>query len=754
MIDSMRRMKCSSSVLTTMVLMMILVSDAFSFTSTTHIISKTMTRSRFLTEINNNNRNDFIEALLDERNDSDPAYKCSHMIAVPLEQSHDLLLELESIQRGILYNCPLLINACIAPVVMRMPLLLVDTETKNLSSSISNDELFGRRSNGVTGDGLGKANDLLTSRDPVTQELHKIVNQVVNEMIYVQPEERNTINSENQSERDGVNEDNIKPIMIKFENLEIDGDKNEVLHAIGTEDASTPLLRKVLEEITRRIESKGWKAYLPPDEPQGKLGGLNEDGASWRPRVPFMRLPNDFFETLPDPKGPDGNWDNYSKEEKESYIRMPEEGGNGLSPIFWYKWWNDKLCKGNGVRIRELAVYGRTGPYGVTEQGFYLPHLRTKLPDGNKQLQREEQKDKEYDGKRREDQERMMDFDNFDEDVNLNSFEKEIANFKSTADRRMLQTVYDLSSTDASEVGDITESIGVQPDPASTSFQEDLDTDKAQDYYSTSITDEIIKSIEKPISSGDWTKLSKKKNKPRPEDNPIFKNWKNRVTMAADTVPKIAQAPLPPYPSDEHFVGIWRLVSAPGSPIMDENEILEAINGDPSSNENLILRVDGTIAGGPILDKVNNHRAAGGSWKFFQAEYIGGDHEDEDLEPVVQTRLRVRLLVPPSKDKVLVMEGEIKRGGITSAESVSRDNVNELRSGSSFGINKMLMNDTTKSAKAENDDKDTIFVTGEAWIEDVSPNGNRSKLGRFSMVKKRVAEQYTYTVLPPQRYQD
>jgi hypothetical protein len=100
------------------------------------------------------------------------------------------------------------------------------------------------------------------------------------------------------------------------------------------------------------------------------------------------------------------------------------------------------------------------------------------------------------------------------------------------------------------------------------------------------------------------------------------------------------------------------------------------------------------------------------------------------------------------------MEGEIKRGDITSAESVSRDNVNELRSGSSFGINKMTINNSVTKSKADNNDKDILFVTGEAWVEDVSPNGNRSKLGRFSMVKKRMAEKYTYSVLPPQRYQD
>ena len=52
----------------------------------------------------------------------------------------------------------------------------------------------------------------------------------------------------------------------------------------------------------------------------------NEHAASvlpetWRPRVPFMRLPHNFYETLPDPKGLDGNWETYSPEEKEAGAR-------------------------------------------------------------------------------------------------------------------------------------------------------------------------------------------------------------------------------------------------------------------------------------------------------------------------------------------------------------------------------------------------------------------------------------------------
>ena len=290
------------------------------------------------------------------------------MIAVPLEQNHDLLLDLESVQRGILYHCPLLIGACVAPVVMRMPLLLVDTNYNGgvTGGGVSTDDLFGRRgasASGGSGSGMGMGMgmggnaDLLTSRDPVTKALHEIVNSVVDEMIYTTNSSPSAIVEDDEDndddedvDRDGRNEKNIQPIMMKFQRLEIDGDQNEILHAIGTEDCATPLLRQVLNEITRRIEAKGWAVHLPEDNPQGKNGGLGEDGVTWRPRVPFMRLPYDFFQTLPDPKGMDGDWENYSEEVKEAYVRFPEEGGNGISPIFWYKWWEDKLCNGNGVR--------------------------------------------------------------------------------------------------------------------------------------------------------------------------------------------------------------------------------------------------------------------------------------------------------------------------------------------------------------------------------------------------------------------
>ena len=49
----------------------------------------------------------------------------THLIAIPLDTNYELLLELESVQRAILYHCPILADACIPSAVTRLPLLYV-----------------------------------------------------------------------------------------------------------------------------------------------------------------------------------------------------------------------------------------------------------------------------------------------------------------------------------------------------------------------------------------------------------------------------------------------------------------------------------------------------------------------------------------------------------------------------------------------------------------------------------------------------
>ncbi len=349
-------------------------------------------------EDKNSNDDDFIDYILSPPS-NDPSFTCTHMIGIPLEQNHDLLLELESIQRAILYHCPLLLHACIAPVVTRMPLLLVDTTSTTTTTEVNTkrgidfNTMFNRNNinnnNNVNNGGALQPsepgeNDLLTSRDPITRTIHDIVNSVVNDMINVpksntnddddddDDEEEESINSNDairnkeliknghntDDERDGVNRDNIQPLLLKFQGLEIDGDLNEVLHAIGMEDTKgTITLRSVLDEITKRIEEQtGWKTYIPEDNPQG--GGGSSSNGMWRPRIPFMRLPNDFFATLPNPvEVYNGKkWEDCTEEEQKSYMRLPEEGGNGISPLFWFKWMDDPLCNGKSIRYVHTCV--------------------------------------------------------------------------------------------------------------------------------------------------------------------------------------------------------------------------------------------------------------------------------------------------------------------------------------------------------------------------------------------------------------
>ena len=54
------------------------------------------------------------------------------------------------------------------------------------------------------------------------------------------------------------------------------------------------------------------------------------------------------------------------------------------------------------------------------------------------------------------------------------------------------------------------------------------------------------------------------------------------------------------YPSREHCTGIWRVVTSPTGFPAEES-------GDDKS-ENLVLRVDGRTAGGPILDMESRQR--------------------------------------------------------------------------------------------------------------------------------------------------
>jgi len=842
-----------------------------------------------------------IDEMLSPTNEAYSRY--THLIAIPMEDNHDLMVELESVQRAVLYHCPLLINSCIVPEMTRMPLLYVDASSSSSTESsgenngddkdkspeeiISAKDLLGGRDifsiMRSGSDGAGSAGSVINgnvdgmtnddnsiSRNPITAELRSIVNDVISEQIY---NSGNTNNDANEAE----------PILMSFHGLEMDGPANEVLSTVGTESSSgTARLRSVLAEIQNRIEARGWSTALPADEPQDGIPDGIEEG-QWRPRVPFMRLPANFDESLPPPKGPDGKYGTYSAEKKASYIRQPQEGGNGISPIFWYRWWDDDFpattVDDGGIRLREVGVYERTAPFGGTEHAFYLPHMKVELPGGDAALSKKEKSDANEAMKRMREKEvdfgdgsdfdtmdmidgdllssrssaptlsssegsdkmdvgyeeldrRMMDAlseggilwegrDTFDKEGALNedgtSFDTnaidsprfdnmadEMRVARTDAERRVLQDLYNSSPSDDTNIVDFldaesekvdpemtaatpaapleedyavvaaralaanrraeNEDVSTSTDPAAagsdTAAAEPSKTTRDNDEDRGGKTKEIVDKIRKPIATGDWSS-SKPKNKIPWQDNPVFKDWQSRVTMAEEDEPTSASKPLPPFPAYEHFVGPWRMVSTPTAAFGDAM----LLGDDSSRSENIILRVDGTVAGGPVLDVENMHRAAGGTWKFFEAEGATKRGEDEIGETgEEQTKLRIRLVVPPKKDRILVMEGQARQINGRIAESGKIDASSMVAPGT-FGIPlaeaaKKAADDATRAREDNSSSDDTkediLRCSGEVWVEDARTGDNRKKLGRFVLEKLRISDprKLVYTVPKPTRIQD
>lgn len=134
---------------------------------------------------------------------------------------------------------------------------------------------------------------------------------------------------------------------------------------------------------------------------------------------------------------------------------------------------------------------------------------------------------------------------------------------------------------------------------------------------------------------------------------------------------------------------------------------------------------------GPILDQETRQKASGGTWRM-----TGENPED--------ARLRIRLVIPPKKDRILVMEG--------SLEKASMSGNFELAS-STFGIPAL----EERAARANDEIEDLLFCSGNVWIEDARTGSNRVEIGKFSLSKLNVPtdpSQFTITIPRPVRNQD
>jgi hypothetical protein len=741
------------------------------------------------------------------------------MVAVPMEECRDLLLELESVQRAVLYHCPKLVRACIVPVVTRMPLLLVD------------------------------ASD--APRDEVTQALQTMVQTVVNELIFVpstnflqQPQ--NSYQMEFTSTIGGPNKDGIRPLMMKFHGLEVEGDRNEVLLTPAKEgDEGTLQIRHVVEVLQQRIESKyGWKTAFPLDNPQdediqAKLMLDPDTGKPtiFRPRIPFMRLPENFESTL---SPLERNTNQESDDDDGSQFwddnqRSPEEGGNGISPIFWYKWWEDAYGGTDGVRLRQIGIYPRSGPIGMSEASFYCHRATVDLPQGNQMLTKAEERDKAYNEKRfspETDREFSTNDDSNQDEPSTTTNPDPL--FRNTIDANVIDTTS--RTTQESDV--VTQDAEADQDQA---IRKIMDRAEAERMYTSPSLDDVTMfadsstEVDEPTSPEELSPLENnnsnnnnlpyreeapaaidnsdrirnivnnrayirarepqsldksKKEKPSIQDNPIFQDWRNKVaasnkdgssrmdggvTSSTTTTPT-----MPPFPSNEYFVGIWKMMDYR----MDDTNDDE----DDTMSENLILRVDGTTAGGPTLDSKLKQKAAGGTWRIFEAQKrITNDdssshHDEEEEEEVTSTRLRIELVIPPKKEQLFVMEGEVTRIQMPSSKSLNTDKFLASSAPATFGIPELeQLVDSSRETMANSLSEQTtkleqglLHCGGEAWLQDIlvdSPEddnaddsmiGNkkkrprRVKLGNFSIIKyeSKDPSQYRYTIPPPRSVQD
>jgi hypothetical protein len=567
--------------------------------------------------------------------------KYTHMIGVPMSDCHELMIELESVQRAILYHCPSLVHACIVPSMSRMPLLYVDA-----------------------------------SREPaglVTVELYQMVQQVVRKHCFVKEQFDGDV-----ANYAGVNKDGYRPLTMTFHKLQIDGENNEALFTVADKDEAGGLakLQAMVADLEALVWERGWKSMWPPSSAQGMLE--QQEASSPKeliPRIPLMRLPPNFESFLRPLKDDFDHW-------------TSEDGGNGISPIFWIKWEKDVM--GRNVRLREMGIYPRRpGSNDLTEQTFYLAHETVELPGGNDALSKHEKFHQDYSEKRLQEAERRLE----DEDDELTSLDGDFVDPTLSQNRKILESIYGKDSelfenglledveqkatddlnliegssssldTPGARILDHTgASMGTElvapPAAGSTRKSRTNDTEATEtksDLVTNSTGDGMqdrIRTIVDSRPSYNQKALHEKQDKkevPPLDENPIFMAYRNGTlgkheSSASDVLDCNKAA----FASEEFMRGFWKIVRSPlNSP--DEPK-------DDSRSNNFVLRVDKTVSGGPILDFDTQQKAGGGTWRV--------------LEAAEETLLRIRLVIPPKRERIIVFEGKVYKE-IPSLESSS-----------------------------------------------------------------------------------
>lgn len=289
------------------------------------------------------------------------------------------------------------------------------------------------------------------------------------------------------------------------------------------------------------------------------------------------------------------------------------------------------------------------------------------------------------------------------------------------AERDAWEKIKDMDLDDVSQVEPIQNE--VQPDTATTNFynlakssfvsQNNVDRTggtptEPKLVVGKPINSNIRESKESQIESA---RMSKEEIRER------VRKLKEQESDQSNSIESDGSTDLQSFPAEQYFLGFWRMVASP----LPGNDVDVNI----FDCDNLVLRVDGTVAGGPIFDQQQQLRAAGGTWRMFQAKYKG---DDSQKEGEIQTRLRIELIVPPRKDRLLIMEGKVTR------TSTGTDT-------STIGAAMIGVNNNANS--------NILSCSGESYIENIE--GVRQKLGIFSIRKLPSPEKvdYTISVAPP-----
>jgi hypothetical protein len=560
------------------------------------------------------------QASIDET--SNPSYN-HYMIAIPMDVriNSELLLELESIQRAIIFHCPLMVHSCLSTLstaTLRVPLLYLSIPCTSF-----------------------------TQKEHVLPTLTNIVETAIQKVPSL---------------------DNYR--QLSCHSLEIAGgpihNAHEVL-SVQFGDSNKTTAETPWNDVVREMQLS--VQYLFPD-------AIVRTPADWL-RMPFMRLPPDWNDYLREQYRQLHSGDGDKTDDDESALCLTaDQGGNGISPVHWEQYAQDQF---SFQRFSSLAIYSHLPPpmeskFAWDERQFPSVAAMIPLSRGDNSCTTPTQHEAQFAAYQ---EQRVFEAEKiWKEELrreNAERFQTSKSRFGNSLTSEVIDSVASRTNIDEDGLPKV-----------------DFDQTSQSNISSLSVDVEarrIVSSRPRMVQE----QLEQAKVLKEPQDhNPIFDQYRNKTLVPpANTT---APLDLPVFPSRECCIGVWHMIRSPtGFDVQDD------------AQDNLILRVDGQIAGGPILDPSQRQKAAGGDWTYQDGR-----------------TLRVRFLIPPLKQRVLVMEGRLELLSMKPALPLATN---------TFGIPAL-----EELSGAESLD-DRIVCSGAVWMEDVEGSSRRDEVGTFTMIK-------------------